>query len=72
MLYADGSVDLTTSMFAATSAVTNSGQSLGTFGPETGSGLKVGFLALMLLGRLEWLAVFATVGFAYAGLRGRA
>lgn len=72
VLYADGSVDLTTSMFAATSAVTNSGQSLGTFGPETGSGLKVGFLALMLLGRLEWLAVFATVGFAYAGLRGRA
>lgn len=72
VLFVDGTVDLTESLFAATSAVTNSGQSLGTFGPETSGGLKLGFLALMLLGRLEWLAVFATVGFAYAGLRGRA
>ncbi len=72
VLFVDGSVTLTESLFAATSAVTNSGQSLGTFGPETSGGLKVGFLGLMLLGRLEWLAVFATFGFAFAGLRGRA
>ena len=72
VLYVDGSVDLTAALFAATSAVTNAGQSLGTFGPETGSGVKLGLLSLMLLGRLEWLAVFATIGFVYAGLRGRA
>lgn len=72
VLFVDGSVDLTEALFAATSAVTNSGQSLGSFGPETSGGLKLGFLGLMLLGRLEWLAVFATIGFAYAGLRGRA
>lgn len=72
VLFVDGSVNLTESLFAATSAVTNSGQSLGTFGPETSGGLKLGFLGLMLLGRLEWLAVFATIGFAFAGVRGRA
>lgn len=72
VLYADGSIDLTEALFSSTSAVTNSGQSLGSLGPETTSGLKLGFLSLMLLGRLEWLAVFATLGFAFAGLRGRA
>jgi trk system potassium uptake protein TrkH len=72
VLFVDGTVDLTESLFTATSAVTNSGQSIGAFGPETSGGLKVGFLSLMLLGRLEWLAVFATIGFAFAGLRGRA
>ena len=72
VLYMNGSVDLTEALFAATSAVTNTGQSLGTFGPAAGDGVKLGLLTLMLLGRLEWLAVFATVGFAFAGLRGRA
>lgn len=72
VLFVDGSVDLTTALFGTVSAVSNSGQSLGSFGPETSDSLKVGFLSLMLLGRLEWLAIFATVGFAYAGLRGRA
>ena len=72
VLFVDGTVDLTTALFGAVSAVTNSGQSLGSFGPTTSDGLKLGFLALMLLGRLEWLAAFATIGFAYAGLRGRA
>lgn len=72
VLFVDGSVDLTEALFTATSAVTNSGQTIGAFGPETSTGLKLGFLSLMLLGRLEWLAVFATFGFAFAGLRGRA
>lgn len=72
VLFVDGSVNLTESLFAAASAVTNSGQSLGTFGPSTSGGIKFGFLGLMLLGRLEWLAVFATFGFVFAGIRGRA
>lgn len=72
VLFVDESVNLTTALFGVTSAVTNSGQSLGAFGPDTAAGLKLGFTSLMLLGRLEWLAVFATLGFAYAGLRGRA
>lgn len=72
VLYVDGSVGLTEALFIATSAASNAGQSLGTFGPEDPATLKVAFLALMLLGRLEWMAVFATIGFAYSGLRGRA
>lgn len=71
VLYVDGTVDLTEALFAATSAATNSGQSLGTVTPDSPSSMKAGFLTLMLLGRLEWMAVFATFGFAMAGLRGR-
>lgn len=72
VLYVDGSVDLTEALFVAASAASNAGQSLGTFGPGDPSTLKIAFLALMLLGRLEWMAVFATIGFAFSGLRGRA
>lgn len=72
VLFVDGTVHLTESLFISMSAASNTGLTLGSFGPESEGVLKVGMMALMLLGRLEWLAVFATVGFAYAGLRGRA
>lgn len=72
ILFVDGTVALTEALFLAMSAVSNSGLTLGTFGPETAPVLKVGLMSLMLLGRLEWIAVFATMGFLYAGLRGRA
>lgn len=72
VLFVDGTVHLTEALFLSMSAASNSGLTLGTFGPESAGILKVGTMALMLLGRLEWLAVFATLGFAYAGLRGRA
>ena len=72
MLFVDGTVQLTEALFLSMSAASNSGLTLGTFGPDSAGILKVGMMCLMLLGRLEWLAVFATIGFAYAGLRGRA
>lgn len=72
ILFFDGTVQLTEAVFLATSAVSNSGLTLGTFGPETAGALKAAMMALMLLGRLEWIAVFSTIGFLYAGLRGRA
>lgn len=72
VLFVDGTVALTEAVFIATSAVSNSGLTLGAFGPDASGVLKLGLMALMLLGRLEWIAVFSTIGFLYAGLRGRA
>lgn len=72
VLFVDGTVELTEAVFIATSAVSNSGLTLGAFGPDASGVLKLGLMALMLLGRLEWIAVFSTIGFLYAGLRGRA
>ena len=72
VLFFDGTVDLTEALFLSASAASNSGLTLGVFGPDSAGILKLGIMGLMLLGRLEWLAVFASVGFLYAGLRGRA
>lgn len=71
LLFLLGSVSLTEALFASTSAATNSGLTLGAFGPGDPALVKLGFMGLMLLGRLEWMAVFAAAGFAFAGLRGR-
>ena len=49
----------------------NAGQTVGTLTPSDPIALKAGYGLLMLLGRLEWIAVFATFGFIYASLRGR-
>jgi len=72
ILYVDGGVHLTEALFLSVSAASNSGHTLGLLGPDTQGVLKLGLMALMLLGRLEWLAVFSTLGFIHAGLRGRA
>lgn len=71
ILFLDPGTNLTEALFLATSAATNSGQTLGTLAPSDPAGVKLGLGTLMLLGRLEWLAVFATFGFLYASLRGR-
>jgi Trk-type K+ transport system membrane component len=71
VLFVDGNVNLTEALFLSTSAATNGGMSIGTLGTFSPVLLKVTVLLLMLLGRLEWLAVFATVGFLFAGIRGR-
>jgi trk system potassium uptake protein len=72
ILFVDGSVHLTEALFLAVSAASNSGITLGLLGPDSATAIKVGLMGLMLLGRLEWLAVFSTLGFIHAGLRGRA
>lgn len=71
VLYFEDAVDLTEALFVATSAVTNSGQSIGSLDALSSAGVKITFLGLMLVGRLEFLAVFATLGFLWAGVRGR-
>jgi trk system potassium uptake protein TrkH len=71
VLFVDARVDLTEALFASTSAASNGGLSVGAVTPSMRGGLKAGFMALMLLGRLEWMAVFSALGFVVAGLRGR-
>jgi trk system potassium uptake protein TrkH len=70
-LFVDGTVPLTEALFVATSAATNSGLSLQATVAGSPTTVKLGLMLLMLLGRLEWMAVFAAAGFVYAGLRGR-
>lgn len=71
ILFVDARVDLTEALFASTSAAANGGLTVGAVTPSMQGGLKIGFMALMLLGRLEWMAVFSALGFVFAGLRGR-
>jgi len=71
ILFVDPNVDLTEALFASTSAAANGGLTVGTIGPAMPVTLKLGFMALMLLGRLEWMAVFSAVGFVVAAARGR-
>lgn len=71
VLFLDSTVNLTEALFMAVSAASNAGQTVGTLTPSDPVALKVGYGLLMLLGRLEWIAVFATLGFLYASLRGR-
>ena len=71
VLFLDSTVNLTEALFMAVSAASNAGQTVGTLTPSDPIALKAGYGLLMLLGRLEWIAVFATFGFIYASLRGR-
>lgn len=71
ILFVDADVDLTEALFATTSAAANGGLDVGVVDRSMHGGLKGGLMALMLLGRLEWMAVFSAVGFVIAGTRGR-
>lgn len=70
LLWADGTVTLNQAILTATSAVANVGLDVGVLTTAQPLAVKAVFTALMLLGRLEWLAVFATAGYLVAGLRG--
>lgn len=58
-------------MFESTSAAANVGLSAGVLSPALPITLKVTYILQMYLGRLEFMAVFALVGYGLALVRGR-
>jgi len=58
--------------FESVSAGANVGLTTGLTGPGLEPGLKVVYVLQMWIGRLEFIAVFALVGYAISALRGRA
>ena len=58
-------------MFESTSAAAAVGLSVGVVGPTMPLGLKVTYILQMWIGRLEFVAVLAMLGFAYSSFRGR-
>lgn len=70
LFYAEGA-DLTTALFESASTVSNTGLSVGILTPDSPPPLKLLYLGQMWLGRLEFLAVFALIGFAVTTWRGR-
>ncbi len=78
LLYAAGALlglvygyDLETALFDSVAAASSGGLSVGLVRPDMEVALKVVFIAQMLLGRLEFIAVFALLGYLVAILRGR-
>jgi trk system potassium uptake protein len=64
--------DLQGGLFDSTAAASSGGLSVGVVRPEMETPLKVTFIAQMLLGRLEFIAVFALAGYLVSIVRGRA
>lgn len=64
--------DLTLALFESTSAGATAGFSVDVIRPDLEVPLKVVYIAQMLLGRLEFVAVFAVFGYLIAIVRGRA
>lgn len=66
-----GRYDLTESLFEAVSIGSNIGISIGVVDPLMPHGLMVVYTVMMWLGRLEFVAVFALIGYVIAIARGR-
>ena len=64
--------DLTLSLFESTAAAATGGLSVGIVRPELEWPLKVVYIVQMLLGRLEFVAIFALGGYVLSIFRGRA
>lgn len=64
--------DLQVALFDSTAAASSGGLSVGLARPDMETPLKVVFIAQMLLGRLEFVAVFALLGYVFSIFRGRA
>ncbi|HAW60004.1 MAG TPA: cation transporter [Actinobacteria bacterium] len=58
-------------LFDAVSAGSNTGLSCGVVSPMMPALMKVAFIMAMWMGRLEFMAIFALVGFIVAAVRGR-
>lgn len=58
-------------MFESTSAGAAAGLSVGLVGPGLETGLKVTYILQMWMGRLEFVSVFALIGYLLALVRGR-
>jgi trk system potassium uptake protein TrkH len=63
--------DLTVAMFESVSAAANVGLTSGLLGPDNPIPLKLVYLVQMWLGRMEFVAVFAMVGWLWALVRAR-
>lgn len=64
--------ELTLALFESTAASATGGLSVGLVRPDLEAPLKLVYIAQMLIGRLEFVAVFALVGYLLAMFRGRA
>jgi trk system potassium uptake protein TrkH len=66
ILYGADAFDLTEAMFESVSASSNVGLSVGILGPASSGMLKAVIIIQMWVGRLEFMAVFALVGFVFS------
>jgi trk system potassium uptake protein len=66
-----GRWEFTEALFESVSAAANVGLSVGIVSPDMPVGLQVTYIAQMWLGRLEFVAVFALLGYLVALARGR-
>ena len=67
-----GEHDITQTMFEAVSVGSNIGVSIGVVDPQMPNGLMAVYVVMMWLGRLEYVAVFALLGYLVSLARGRA
>jgi trk system potassium uptake protein len=67
-----GGFDITETLFESVSVGSNIGISIGVVSPEMPRGLMTVYILQMWLGRLEYVAVFALLGYLVALSRGRA
>ena len=63
--------DLQTAMFESVAAASSAGFSVGLVRPDLETPMKVLYIAQMMVGRLEFIAPFALVGYFVAIVRGR-
>ena len=63
--------DLQLALFESTSAASSGGLSVGVVRPGLEWPLKITFIAQMVIGRLEFIAIFAFVGYLVSIVRGR-
>lgn len=63
--------DLQMAMFESTAAASSAGFSIGVVRPDLETPMKVLYIAQMMIGRLEFIAPFALVGYVVAIIRGR-
>jgi trk system potassium uptake protein TrkH len=64
-------VPLQPALFESVSAGASVGLSVGVTSPAMPVVLKLTYIAEMLLGRLEFIAIFVLIGFIYSWIRGR-
>lgn len=67
-----GEWEITEALFESVSAAANVGLSVGLVSPDMPALLELTYIVQMWAGRLEFIAVFALVGYAIALVRGRA
>jgi len=71
MVHVFHGADIATGLFESTSATANVGLTVGFIGPANPPSLKIVTMFQMWAGRLEFLSVFAMVGYTFALFRGK-